>query len=116
MSRNNEVGSRFVDLMREQGAKDNGFDMTLATVTSINPIGISYNNVKPSPKDFRIVLSGCIQTAEALEDAIDSEPEVSQGFKDALKELISGIKLSVGDSVVVQRVGDIFYVIGKVNP
>ena len=113
MSRNNEAGSRFVSLMREQGAKNNGFDMTQAVVTSVNPVEISYNNTSISGG---IVLSGCLQTATALEEAVDNEPEISQGFKDALKELISGVKLSEGDSVVVQRVKDIFYIVGKVNP
>ena len=112
MSRNNEAGSRFVSLMREQGAKNNGFDMTQAVVTSVNPVEISYNNTSISGG---IVLSGCLQTAAALEEAVDNEPGVSQGFKDALKELISAVKLSEGDSVVVQRVKDIFYIVGKVN-
>lgn len=113
MSRNNEVGSRFVSVIREQGAKNNGFEMTQAKVTAVNPVALSYNS---TPITGNIVLSGCLQTVTVLEDAIDSEPEVSQSFKDALKELISGIKLSVDDSVVVQRVGNTFYVIGKVNP
>lgn len=113
MSRNNEVGSRLVSVIREQGKKYNGFEMTQAKVTSVNPLALSYNS---TPITGNIVLSGCLQTVTALENAIDSEPEVSQGFKDALKELISGIKLSVDDSVVVQRVGNTFYVIGKVNP
>lgn len=113
MSRKNSAASRLVMGMREEGRAFNGFDMTQALVNSVNPIGISYNNTKISGG---IVLSGCLQTVTALEDAVDSEPEVSQGFKDALKELISSMKLSVGDSVVVQRVGNIFYIVGKVNP
>lgn len=113
MGRNNDIGSRFVGLMREQGAKHNGFDLTLAKVTSVNPVVLSYNSTSISGD---VVLSGCLQTDTALEDAIDREPEVSQGFRDALKELIKGFKLSAGDRVVVQRVGDTFYVIGKVNP
>lgn len=113
MSRKNSAASRIVQEIREEGSAFNGFDMTQAVVTSVNPIGISYNNTSISGG---IVLSGCLQTATALEKAVDSEPEVSQGFKDALKELISGIKLSVGDSVVVQRVRNTFYIVGKVNP
>lgn len=116
MSRNNDPASRILSRMRNEGAKENGFDMTQAVVTSVNPIGISYNNVKPSPEDFSIVLSGCLQTVTALEDIIESEAELSQGFKDALKELILSVKLSVGDSVIVQRVKDTFYIVGKVNP
>lgn len=113
MSGKNDFGSRMVTLMREQGEKNNGFEMTQAKVTAVNPVTLSYNSTTISEN---IVLSGCLQTVTALEDAIDSEPEVSQGFKDALKELISSIKLSVGDCVVVQRVANTFYVVGKVNP
>ena len=113
MSRGNSAASRIVQGMREEGSALNGFDMTQAVVTSVNPIGISYNNTFISGG---IVLSGCLQTATALEEAVDNEPGVSQGFKDALKELISGVKLSKGDSVVVQRVKNTFYIVGKVNP
>lgn len=113
MGGKNDFGSRMVSLMRNEGAKNNGFEMTQAKVTAVNPVALSYNSTSISDN---IVLSGCLQTVTALEDAIDSEPEVSQGFKDALKEIVSGIKLSVGDSVVVQRVENTFYIIGKVNP
>ena len=113
MGGKNDFGSRMVALMCDQGAKNNGFEMTQAKVTAVNPVAISYNSTAISGN---IVLSGCLQTAMAVEDAIDSELQVSQGFKDALKEVISSIKLSVGDSVVVQRVGNTFYIIGKVNP
>lgn len=113
MGGKNDFGSRMVALMRDQGEKNNGFEMTQAKVTAVNPVTLSYNSTAISEN---IVLSGCLQTAMAMEDAINSEPQVSQGFKDALKELISGFKLSDGDSVVVQRVGNTFYVIGKVNP
>lgn len=113
MSRKNNAASRIVQGMREEGSALNGFDMTQAVVTSVYPMVISYNNTSISRG---IVLSGCLQTATALEEAVDNEAGVSQGFKDALKELISGVKLSEGDSVVVQRVGNTFYIVGKVNP
>lgn len=113
MSGKNSAASRIVKGMREEGSALNGFEMTQAVVTSVNPIGISYNNVNISAG---VVLSGCLQTVTELENVIDSEPEISQGFKDALKELIKSVKLSVNDRVVVQRVKDIFYIVGKVNP
>lgn len=112
MSRNNDAASRIVAGMREEGAKRNGFEMTQAVVISVNPIGISYNNVNISSG---VVLAGCMQTVTALEDAVDSEGAVSQRFKDALKELIKSVELKEGDRVIVQRVKDTFYIVGKVN-
>lgn len=112
MSRNNDAASRIVAMMREEGANKNGFDMTQAVVTSVNPVGISYNNVNISSG---VILSGCLQTVTELEQIVDGEAGLSQGFKDGLKELINSVKLSEGDSVVVQRVKDTFYIIGKVN-
>lgn len=112
MSSNNDAASRIVAMMREEGANKNGFDMTQAVVTSVNPVGISYNNVNISSG---VVLAGCMQTATALEEAVDDEAGLSQSFKDGLKELIKSMKLEVGDSVAVQRVKDTFYIVGKVN-
>ncbi len=112
MSRNNSAASRIVAGMREEGAKKNGFEMTQAVVTSVDPVGISYNNTRITSG---IVLSGCLQTGKTLEEAVEGEAGLSQGFKEALKELISAVSLSKGDSVVVQRVKDTFYIVGKVN-
>lgn len=113
MSGKNSAASRIVKGMREEGSALNGFEMTQAVVTSVNPIGISYNNVRISEG---VILSGCLQTVTELESVIDSEAEISQGFKNALKELIKAIQLSVNDRVIVQRVKNTFYIVGKVDP
>lgn len=45
MKKNNDVYSRFLKCMQRQGKVHNGFDMETATVLSVDPVSISYNNV-----------------------------------------------------------------------
>lgn len=102
--------SRILKCMQRQGAVNNGFDMDTATILSVDPISISYNNVSIRSG---IVIGGCMQNAENLEDVVAKEANISTELKTGLKGVLNTIKLQTGDQVIVQRVGNMFYIIGK---
>ncbi len=112
MKKNNDVYSRFLKCMQRQGKVHNGFDMETATVLSVDPVSISYNNVTISSG---IVMGGCLQSADDLDEMIAQEEHISEGLKTCLKGMLNTLKLKPGDSVIVQRVGKQFYLVGKVG-
>lgn len=107
---NNDPYSRILGTMQRQGAASNGFDITLATVMSINPLVISYNNTRIASG---IVLGSCFQTEDDLEEIINKEENISTQLKDILKTVLNTVQVSVGDRVLVQRVENLFYIVGK---
>lgn len=107
---NNDPYSRILGSMQRQGAAQNGFDLTIATVTSVNPVSISYNN---TPIASGIILGSCFQTEDDLESIISREENISTELKETLKTVLNTVKLSAGDRVLVQRVGNLFYIVGK---
>lgn len=109
---NNNPYSRILGNMKRQGAAMNGFELTPAIVTNVNPVAISYNNTRISSG---IVLGGCFQTEDDLVEMINSEGNVSTELKETLKTILKAVQLSEGDKVLVQRVGDLFYILGKVS-
>jgi len=108
--RNNDVYSRLLKCMQRQGKVHNGFDMSTATVLSVDPVSISYNNVTISSG---IVTGSCFQTAVDLEKVISEEENISADLKDGLKGMLNTMKLQPEDIVIVQRVGNMFYIVGK---
>lgn len=107
---NNNPYSRILGTMQRQGAAANGFAMTTATVMSINPLAISYNNTLITSG---IVLGSCFQTEDDLEKIISDEENLSTQLKDTLKMLLNTVQLASGDKVLVQRVENLFYIVGK---
>lgn len=108
--RNNDVYSRFLKCMQRQGKVYNGFDMETAEVLSVDPVSISYNNVTISTG---IVMGNCLQSADNLDEMVAQEENISEELKTCLKGILNTIKLKPGDSVIVQRVGKQFYLVGK---
>ncbi len=108
--KNNDVYSRFLKCMQRQGQVHNGFDMEIATVLSADPLSISYNNVTISSG---IVMGGCLQSADDLDGMIAQEGNISEELKNCLKSMLHTIKLKDGDKVIVQRVKNQFYLVGK---
>lgn len=96
--------------MQRQGKKQNGFDMDMGKVVSVNPVSISYNNVLITSG---IILGGCMQASDDLEQIITKEQNISTELKEVLKSISSTIKLQPGDEVILQRVGNKFYIVGK---
>ena len=107
---NNDVYSRYVNAMRKEGSAENGFDLTTATVTSVDPVSISYNNVRITSG---IVMSGCLQSMLELEAVIDADGAISSGLKGCLKEAFKALQLATGDTVVVPRVKNKLCITGK---
>lgn len=110
--KNNDVYSRFLKCMQRQGKVHNGFDMETATVLSVDPLSILYNNVTICSG---IVMGGCLQSADDLDEMIVREENISDDLKTCLKGMLNTIKLKKGDRVIVQRVGKQFYLVGKVG-
>lgn len=108
--KNNDVYSRLLKCMQRQGKVHNGFDMATAEILSTEPISISYNNVIISSG---IVMGSCFQSADDLEMVINTEEHISEGLKNGLKNILNTVKLQKGDQVIVQRVENKFYIVGK---
>ncbi len=108
--KNNDVYSRLLRCMQRQGKVHNGFDMMIAEILSTDPVSISYNNVTISSG---IVMGSCFQSADDLETVINTEEHISDALKNGLKNILNTVKLQKGDQVIVQRVGNMFYIVGK---
>lgn len=103
--------SRMVTRMREAGSYHNGFDLEQAEVISVHPLQIRYNNV---PIADGIISSYSVgQDGEDILQAIRQEENLSEGLKQYLTGLYDMFYLSEGDMVMVQRVNDTFYIVGK---
>lgn len=104
--------SSLVKAMREEGSHNNAFEMAVCTVTSIDPLAISYEEV---PIDHNIYCNaGWVYPEDPLEEILGREEHISEGFKSYLNELNSKLKIRPGDLVTVQRVGNSFLILGKV--
>lgn len=104
--------SSLIVAMREEGAKHNGFDMMMCAVISVQPVSVRYNGVTISRNIY--CYPAILGDDSQLEQILAGEPQLSAGFKSFLTDLYNKFKLSVGDMVVVQRVGNNFFVLGKV--
>lgn len=95
--------------MQQQGEKSNGQPMSTGCVASVNPLSVRYNNV--------VVTNGVCcrfpQMPETVKEAIGKEPDIQQELKDFLNGLYDAFNLQEGDSVIVQKAGNILYVLGK---
>ena len=99
--------SRMIELMEERGAARNGYDMAEATVVNTSPLSIrvgeteiSVNLICHPALLLGINPSGISTTETAL--------------KQCLTSFYHAFQLHIGDPVLVQRVGDMFYVLCKV--
>lgn len=99
--------SGLVKEMEERGAKLNGYELCEAVVTNLKPLSISINKTNIS---FNL----CVNAALNLELDIDRISTQEAELKEALSTLYKAFKLSMGDKVIVKRVGNIFYIISKV--
>jgi hypothetical protein len=94
-------------IMEQRGAALNGYSLEVAKVISTNPLTIRMGEV-----DISVNLS--INPALILEVDPDNIVTDEDGLKEALKSLLNTFKVNSGDSVVVQRVGNNFYILSKV--
>ncbi|MFG6336310.1 MAG: hypothetical protein K1W20_12735 [Lachnospiraceae bacterium] len=110
---NGDPCARIVKIMERQGARSNGYDMSIAKVVSVDPLQIVdkgnlieshlfCNKLIPSDKD------------EELEAILANEKYISEELKQFLKDLYKELRVEVDDEVLVQRVKNGYYICGKV--
>lgn len=99
--------SRLAEMMEEKGAARNGYEMGDAVVTRVSPLVIKINEVEISEHI-------CCHPALML----GLNPAGISTAETALKQCLTGFyrafQIHVGDRVLVQRVGDRFFVLCKV--
>lgn len=99
--------SRMIELMEERGAARNGFDLEEAVVLGISPLRIRVGetevavNLHCNPALMLELNPSSVQTSETA-------------LKQCLNSFYNAFKLNVNDKVLVQRVGNNFYIICKV--
>lgn len=103
--------------LRGQGGSDgaDGVTLRIATVTSVNPLGIGINgaainrNVYCNPA---YTLEG-YDTVDKLREVFADAPEPAALF-DFLEGFHAAIMLHVGDSVLTAQIGNSFYILERV--
>lgn len=103
--------SRMINTMREEGAYNNGYNMELATIISVCPLKIKYNDVIISSG---IYCNKMFLMKEDLKAALADEVYIGDDVKDILNKVYEYFKFAVNDIVIVQRVDNNFYICGKV--
>lgn len=94
-------------IMEQRGAALNGYNLEVAKILNLKPLTIRIGEV-----DININLNiNPLMLIDLNIDSIDTE-EIE--LKEALKSLLNVFKVKTGDSVVVQRVNNTFYILSKV--
>lgn len=101
-----EPYSRFIDLMRTEGAAYNDFPLEVVPVISMAPLTICYND---TPISSGIVCQAGMFTLKDPSSLSTDEP----ALKAYLTEIYKVLAVKTGDYVFVKRAGDEFYILGK---
>ncbi|MCI5610167.1 MAG: DUF2577 domain-containing protein [Roseburia sp.] len=101
--------SRILKTMERQGAKQNPLELTTGTVVSTEPLSIMFNGVTATDS-VRCTLP---HMDKKVMEEINKEENISSGLKTYLTEFNKAFNLDVGDKVMVQKVNNILYVLGK---
>lgn len=105
--------ARLIQSMRRQGAYKNGYDMEIGTVITRNPIGIQLGEVQITEGIYCNPMTNA-NIDDELEEILREE-QISDRLKMYLKDSYQAARVDVGDKVLVQRVGNTFYICGKVE-
>lgn len=101
--------SRLLNTIKQQGEKNNGQVMSVGSVASIEPLSIKYNQV--------IVTNGVYckfpQMPKTVLEAIEKDTNLTSEVKDFLKCIYESFNLQIEDKVIVQKVGNNLYILGK---
>ncbi len=110
---NRDSYARMLKAMERQGAKLNGYDMSIATIKSVEPLEIAD---KGNLIKSHLFCNGLITSDkdEELDAILAKEEYISDELKTFIKDLYKDLRVEVGDEVLVQRVGNSFYICGKV--
>lgn len=105
--------ARILKTMERQGEKLNGYDMGIATIKSVKPLVIADkgNLIKEHLFCNALITS---DKDEELEEILAKEEYISDDLKEFLKGLYKELRVDIGDTVLTQRVGNSFYICGKV--
>lgn len=106
---NGDPYSRMVNAMRRQGKYFNEQPVDKAEVTGVNPITLLYNQV---PITTNIVCS-MPQADIKMLDVISREEYISNELKSFLTDIYNTLNIKVGDMVIVQKVGNGIYILGR---
>ena len=105
--------ARMLEIMKRQGKVHNGYDMTSAKIVGIDPLRIAVNG---QVIEDHIICNGLIPSNkdEELQAVLEKEEFISDRLKQFLMELYRELRVMPEDHVLVQRVGNNFYICGKV--
>lgn len=107
--------ARLLMMMQRQGMRFNGYDMQRALVTGVEPVSIAINGQPITEHIYCNAITNSDKDEE-LAEILAAEEYISPALKGFLTELYEGFRVKPGDYVLVQRVGNSFYVCGKVVP
>lgn len=98
--------SRITEIMEERGAALNGYAMVQAVIINTDPLTIKIGEALISVNIY-------INPVLSLKIDLDIQTEET-GLKECIKQMYKAVKIEIGDEVIVQRVGNIFYILSKV--
>lgn len=105
--------ARMLEVMKRQGKAHNGYDMAIAKIVNIDPLSIAVNG---QVIEDHIICNGLVPSNkdEELQAILEKEEFISEGLKQFLTDLYKELRVMPDDQVLVQRVGNNFYICGKV--
>lgn len=115
---NGDSYARMLKIMERQGSNLNGFDMSVAKIVNVDPLQIAVNGIVTTPEISSNIICNNLITSdkdEELNEILEKEKYISDGLKQFLKELYKELRTQPGDTVLVQRVNNSFYICGKVG-
>ncbi len=106
--------ARIVNMMSRQGKAANGYDMVKAKIVGTDPVSIAING---QVIDDHIFCNSFLTSDkdEELKEILEAEEFISERLKLFLTELYESLRVQPGDQVLVQRVGNSFYICEKVG-
>lgn len=106
--------ARMLELMKRQGKAFNGYDMAKASIVNVEPLSIAVNG---QVIEDHIFCNGLITSNkdEELQEILDAEEYISESLKQFLMDLYKELRVQPDDQVLVQRVGNSFFICGKVT-
>ncbi len=107
--------ARMLKIMQRQGKAFNGFDMQMAKIITVEPLSIAVNG---QVIEDHIFCNGLITSNkdEELAEILEAEEFISERLKEFLTDLYKELRVKPEEQVLVQRVGNSFYICGKVTP